>query len=501
MSLLSPFKRILARLVPGGDLTERTFKSGIWAAMMNIADRSLQLVMVAILARMLSPADFGLLGIALLTLTAFRRFTKIGFDEALIQKASANVDTFLNTYWSVEIIRGVVLAGLLLLLAPVVAGFFDEPRATPILRVIAITPVLLGLRNPGIVYFRKNLDFHKQFIYTMSGSVTNFVVALAVAIATQSVWALVFGYVAADAARLVTSYVTHDYRPWPELDFAAARDLFGFGKWMTGSGIVYFIINQGDDAVIGWVLSAASLGLYQVAYQFAKAPATEISQVISGVAYPAYSQLQDDIPALRSAFYRTLQVTTFIAFPAAVGIGTVAPTFVRAVFGVQWLPMVPVMQLVAAYGLFIALGSTYAPVWKALGRPDFMTKIGVARLVLTAVIIIPATQQYGIAGTAAAVLGVYIFPIMPIDVYLVLKSVETSLGRLLRELSYPAVASLLMGIGVLWLQDTLTLGSVLLELVILISVGAAIYGVAVAVLETTLRWGLRQTFRNFVSTI
>jgi PST family polysaccharide transporter/lipopolysaccharide exporter len=499
MSLLSPLRRLLTRLVPGGDLTEKTLKSGIWATITNIVDRGLQLLMVAILARMLSPADFGLLGIALLALTAFKRFSKLGFDEALIQKGSADVDTYLNTYWSIEIIRGAVLAGLLFLAAPFVAAFFGEPRATSILRVIAITPVLLGLRNPGIVYFKKNLDFHKQSIYTLSGSVTNFVVALAVALATQSVWALVFGYVASDAARLLASYLTHEYRPWPELNLDAARDLFGFGKWLTASGIVYFIINQGDDAVIGWVLSAASLGLYQVAYQFAKAPATEISQIISSVAYPAYSQLQDDIPALRSAFYRTLQVTTFIAFPASIGIATIAPTFVRAVFGAQWMPMVPVMQLVAIYGLFIALGSAYSPVWKAIGRPDYMMKVGVFRLVMTAAVIIPATQQFGITGTAAAVLGIYIFPVMPIDVYLVLKSVETSLGRLLKELSYPAVASLIMGGVVLWLQDTLALGSVALELLILISAGAAIYGAAVAVLETQLHWGLRQTFRNFMS--
>ena len=501
MSALSSFRRLLVRLTPGGDLTEQTVKSGIWATITNVLDRGLQLLMIAILARMLTPADFGLLGIALLTLTAFKRFSNIGFDQALIQKASGNVDGYLNTYWSIEILRGLLLAGILVLVAPLVAGFFDEPRATPILRVIALTPLLLGLRNPGIVYFKKNLEFHKQFVYTMSGSVTNFVVALAVALATQSVWALVLGYVASDAARMLASYAVHGYRPWPDFDLEIARDLFGFGKWITGSESVYFLINQGDDAVIGWLLSAASLGLYQVAYQFAKAPATEISQIISSVAFPAYSKLQDDIPALRSAFYRTLQVTMVISFPASVGIATVAPTFVEAVFGTDWLPMVPVMQLVAVYGLLIALGSAYSPVWKALGRPDYMVKLGAFRLVLTAAIIIPATREFGIVGAAAAVLGVYVFPVMPIDVYLVIDSVETSLGRLLREMSYPAVASLLMGGVVLWLQATLSLPWVFLELVVLVGAGGAVYGAAVLLFETQLNWELRETLRNFAGAI
>jgi PST family polysaccharide transporter/lipopolysaccharide exporter len=130
-----------------------------------------------------------------------------------------------------------------------------------------------------------------------------------------------------------------------------------------------------------------------------------------------------------------------------------------------------------------------------------MTKLGVARLVLTAIVIIPATQRFGITGAAAAVTGVYIFPMMPFDVYLVIQSVETSLTRLLRELSYPAVASFLMGGVVFWLQGVLTLEWAILEFLILATVGAVIYGVAVAVLETQLRWGLRDTLGTFMSSI
>lgn len=501
MSLLTSLRRLVVRLVPGGGLAERTAKSGIWAAVTNVADRGLQLLLVVILARLLDPADFGLMGIALLTLTALKRFSKLGFDEALIQKPSTDVDSYLNTYWSMETIRGFVLAGLVVAGAPYVAAFFGEPRAEPILQGIAVTPILLGLKNPGVIYFQKDLDFHKQFAYTMSGSTMNFVVATAFALSTQSVWALVFGYIASDAARLVVSYVIHEYRPRPELDADVARDLFGFGKWMTGSGIVYFIINQGDDAVVGWALTATSLGFYQVAYRFAKAPATELSQIISSVAFPAYSKLQDDIPALRSAFFRTFQVTTLIAFPTAVGIAVVAPTFVEAFFGEEWMPMVPVMQLVAVYGLFIALGSTYSPVWKALGRPDFMMKVGVVRLVLTALAIIPATQQFGIVGTAAVVLGVYVFPILPIDIYLVIKAVETSFGRLLREMSYPAVASLLMGVVVFWAQQTVDVGSALAEFVVLAAVGTVVYALAVLILETRFGWGLRTNVGEFINAV
>lgn len=501
MSLLGRIQQLLRRLTPGGGLAEQTTKSGIWAVSTNVADRALQLLMVIILGRLLSPSDFGLLGIALLTLTACKRFSKLGFNEALIQNSAVDVDSYLNTFWSIEVIRGFLLAGVLFLSAPFVASFFGEPRAEALIQAIAITPVLLGLKNPGIVYFKKDLNFHKQFAYTMSGSVVNFVVAVALAIETQSVWALVIGYIASDAMRLVVSYLTHAHRPRPAFRMDAAREMFGFGKWMTGSGMIFFLINQGDDAVVGWLLTAASLGFYQVAYRFAKAPATEIAQVISSVAFPAYSQLQHDIPQLRAAFYRTLQVTTFMAFPASVGIGVVAPTFVEATLGQEWLPMVPVMQIVALHGLLTAVGATYAPIWKALGRPDLITKLGALRLVATALVIIPATQEFGISGAAGAVVGVYMIPIVPLDLYIVVQSVETSLRRLLVEMAYPAVASLLMGGVVFWLQETLALRSALVELGLLMIVGAGVYAALVVVLETQLQWGLRDTFGSFVNTI
>lgn len=499
--LLRWLKGGIGRLTPGGGLREQTVKSGIWVTAMNVGDRALQLTLLVVLARILEPADFGLMGIALVAIHGLQRFTHLGLDEALIQNRDDDVNDYLDTAWLLNIGRGLLIGGVVFLVAPLIASALGEPRAAPILRVIAVSPLILQLRNPGVVYFKKDLAFEKQFLFTMGGSLANFGVALALALAWGNVWALVAGYMASDLTRTLVSYGLHDYRPWPSFDFGIARELIDYGKWLTGSRILHFFINEGDDAIVAWLLGAASLGLYQIAYRFAMAPARELTQIVSSVMFPAYSKLQDDTAALRDGFLRTVRVTTFLSFPIGVGIAAVAPTFVAAFFGQRWLPMVPAMQIIAINGVLISFTSAFGSVWMALGRPDYLVKVGLIRLPLMLVAIIPATQTFGLAGAAGAVVGIYVFPILPIDIYLVVKCVETTYRELLSEVIYPLVASLVMGAAVWVVQAELSLGAPLLEFAVLVPLGVVVYLAAAAVLDRQFEWGLMRNVRQMIDAV
>lgn len=493
-------RALLKRSIPGGDLESRTIKSGVWLTAMNVSDRALQMVLMVVLARLLAPRDFGLLGIALLTLSALQKFTILGLNAAMIQNKEENVDEYLDTAWSLQVARGVFLASLMFLAAPFIASFFGEPRAADVIRVIALTPLMVGFRNPAVIYFQKDLHFHKQFVFTLSGSVVNFVVAIGYALLVPTVWALVFGFVLADVTRLTASYVMHGYRPRPRFDVPRAKELIDYGKWITGNKIVHFLIGEGDDAVVGWILNATALGYYQMAYQLARTPATEITHVVGRVMFPAYSRLQDDVAALRDAFFRTVQITTFIAFPVGVGILVVTETFVEAILGEQWLPMVTTMQMLALYGVVVSMAATFGPVWKAIGRPDYLAKLGAFRLLLMGAVIVPATSTYGIEGTAAVVVGLYFFPMLPLDIHLVVKSVESSYSRLLREVSYPTAASAVMGVVVYAVGLSFD-GPPLVEFVLMVVTGVLVYVAAVGVLETQFGWGLERNFRSIMQVV
>ena len=490
----------IGRLTPGGGLAEQAVKSTVWVGGLNVVDRVLQLATITVMARLLAPSEFGLFGIALLSLNAVKRFTKLGLDDALIHQKEDNVDGYLNTMWSLEIARGVVIAGVLFLAAPFVAQFFGEPEATGPLRGIALTPVLLGLRNPAIVYFKKNLDFHKEFLYTISGSVTLPVVAIGYALVNADVWALIIGFVAADAVRLPVSYLIHGYRPSPQFERAYADELIGYGKWVTGSSMASFLTSEGDDVVVGWLLSPAALAFYQMSYRFSNAPATEVSQTIGSVTFPMYSKLQDDMEQLRETFYQTLQVVSFVAFPMGFGIAAVAPTFVRAFFGPKWLPMVTTMQLLAAYGLLRALGKQAGAVWKAVGRPDYTTKLPLIRIVLMAIFIYPVTEAYGIEGTALLIVLIGIV-MLPVTGYFLITTIGTTPRRLLRELAYPLAASAIMGLTVVSIREGLALESAIVEFFLLVGAGAIAYGAASAALDTFFDWGIWDSVRTIKGSI
>jgi PST family polysaccharide transporter/lipopolysaccharide exporter len=499
-SLREAVKRLVGRLVPTGSLESRTTKSGLWLGSMNVIDRGLQILMLVFLANLLDPRAFGLMGIALLALGALQQFSNLGIESALVQQDAEDVDQYLDTAWLLQLGRYTIITIALVLGAPLVARVFDEPGATPLLRVFAAVPLLRGLRNPGIVYFMKDLEYHRQFVYRLSGSVAQICVAVGWALLSPTVWALIAALVATDLVRTIMSYVTHPYRPWPSFERDRAAEIVGYGKWLTGSSILGFLATEGDDAIVGAVAGATALGFYQLAYRLSNAPATEISEVISGVMFPTFSKLQNDMDALRSAFLRVLQITAFVSIPAAFGIALVTPSFVRAFLGEQWVPMVRTMQLLAGYGLMRAIGKTFGPVWKAIGRPDYITKLSLVRVCLLAVAIVPATRAWGIEGTALVVTGIYVFPMMPLDVWIMVDSIDISYRQFVDELVYPLVGSVLMAGAVLSIQELLVV-SPAVEFVALVLTGVCSYVLAVGLLVTLFDWGIESNLQSVFHSI
>ncbi|WP_436926257.1 lipopolysaccharide biosynthesis protein [Halosimplex amylolyticum] len=494
-------KALVDRFLPTGSVLQQTVKSGAWLGAMNVVSRMLQIVMIVILANLLDPADFGLLGIALLVLSGLRDFSDLGLNSAVIQRKEENVDGYLNTMWTLQLARGAVLASILLLLAPVVGSFFSEPRATAVVRVLALSPVFMALRNPAIVYFQKDLDFHLEFVYQMSGSITRFAVSLGWALVSPTVWALAAGLIAAEFAKFVVSHLAHPYRPSLSFHRERASELVSYGKWITGNSILYFLNSEGDDVVVGWLLSATALGFYQTAYRLSNAPATEVTQVVSRVMFPAFSTLQDDVEALRSSYYRMLQVTAFVSVPIAFGIAAVADVFVVTFMGEEWTPIITVLKILAGYALLRSIGKTMGPLWKAIGRPDYVTKLSLLRLVVVAIFVVPATNAYGIEGTALVIVGSYVFPTFPLDVHLAVKSIEGSYLRLLKEVAYPVLAGAAMfgAVTVVDQQNPLSAGP--LEFVLLLAVGVVTYVAAVGLLAFQFRWGIEKNIRSLVDAL
>ncbi|WP_348611618.1 lipopolysaccharide biosynthesis protein [Halobaculum rarum] len=473
--------RLVVRLfAPGESLGERVATGGVWLSALTAADRLVRLAMLVVLARLLSPEAFGVVGLGLVAVAVLRKVLRLGLDEALIQDEQADVDAYLDTTWTLTVLRGFALWGIASLAAPAVADTVGEPQLTAVLPVLALSSVVGGFRNPGVIYFRKELAFHRQFTYSVSGTVVQAAVAVSAALAWGTAWALVAGLLAGSAARTVASHLLHPYRPRPGFDPAAARELLGYGKWIFGSGILLLLLNQGDDAIVGWLLGASALGLYGMAFRFSNAPATEVSHVIAKVTFPAFSKVQDDVEELREGFLRTVRAVAYLSFPMAVGVAAVAPVFVQAAFGPKWLPMVETMRVLALWGALRALVAVVGPLFKATDRPHYSTALQASRLVIVAALLYPATVAWGTVGTAAALVASAVIQ-NPIALFIALRTVDASANRLLRSLALPTAGALLMGGTVVAASRTLAPASPFIELAALVTIGVIAYLAVLAV--------------------
>lgn len=385
------------------DLGKRVARSGAWLFGMRLVHQILYLGRLIILARLLAPKDFGLMGIALLTMMTLETFSQTGFEQALIQKKKHTED-YLDTAWTVLVIRGIILFVIILLIAPLVAKFFETSAAKGVVQAIGLAILIQAFTNVGVVYFQKELEFHKQFIYITAGTATDFVVAVTAAILMKSVWALLFGLLAGKSVQLILSYIIHPYRPKISKDFHKARELFGFGKWVLGSTVLAFLITQGDDLLVGKILGATMLGFYQMAYKLSNTPATEITFIINKVTLPAYSKLQEDISKIKEAYLKVLQFVSFLIFPLAFLIFALSPDFTRIFLGEKWMPMVPAMQILVFSGLLRSLVATTTPVFFGVGKPKIDTKWQLVRFFTLAALIYPFIIKKGIIGVSYVVL-------------------------------------------------------------------------------------------------
>ena len=377
---------------------------GFWVFSLRIVQQLFDLTRLVILARILAPDDFGLMGIALLTMATLETFSQTGFQAALIQKKE-DIRSYLDAAWTVLIFRGIMVFAILYFAAPLAASFFDTPQAKSIIQVIGLSVLFQAFTNIGVIYFQKELEFNKEFIYQLAGTLADFIVAISTVLILKNVWALVLGKLAGSAVRCFVSYLIDPYKPRLSSDVAKAKELFGFGKWILGSSILIFLLTQGDDIFVGKLLGATALGFYQMAYKISNLPATEITHMISRVTFPAYAKLQDDIPKLREAYLKVLQITAFLSFPIAWMIFVLAPDFTRIFLGEKWMPMVPAMQALCVFGVTRSIGATMGPILYSMGRPKIQTKLSSIQLLAMAVIIYPLTIQWGILGSSLAVVA------------------------------------------------------------------------------------------------
>jgi PST family polysaccharide transporter/lipopolysaccharide exporter len=387
----------------GEGLRGRVLRGGLWAGLSYFATRALAFTQTVILARLLLPDDFGLMGVGMFAVGAFGVFTQTGVDLALIRRPDvARRD--LDTGWVICVLRGGALFAAAFLSAPLVAQAFGEARAGSVLRALSLLFLIEGFVNIGVVAFRRDLDFRRQTMFEQVSEALTTAVTVGVAFfITRSVWALVAGQVAGALAKLAASYALSPFRPAFRFDREAFRGIAGYGWHVTVTGILLFLLVQGDNAFVGRYLGVAALGVYALAYNLANLPASGVSGVVGRLAFPVYARMQGDPEALREGYLRSVRGVVLLTLPASIVLLTLAPDLVGGLYGEGWVPAIPVVQVLSLFGFLRAFNTAPGQLLQAAGHPGRLKRVMLVQLVLFAAILYPMGRAWGITGVGAAV--------------------------------------------------------------------------------------------------
>lgn len=333
----------------------RTLQGVSMYSVMRYGTKAASLLRLAIVARFLGPGEIGVFGLTLLVLALSEVFTETGINVVLL-KDKTQLDRYLDTAWVVSIVRGVLIAVLLWVVAVPLALFYDAPSLSWYLPIASLIPLARGFLNPALITYQQNLAFGKESLLRTIVQLVDLFGGLLLAVWWQSAIGLVWGVLLGVLFELVASFVLFPQRPNP---FAArwglVKDLYHESKFIISNGILHYLTQNIDDLIVGKLLGATGLGLYQTAYNIAKAVTMDFGEIVQQIFYPVLAREKNNATAL--ATY-TKQANWFVVlFVLATFVPTVIFTrpIVEFVFGVEWLSMVPLIRWLWLAGVAKAL--------------------------------------------------------------------------------------------------------------------------------------------------
>lgn len=370
-----------------------------WVFGITFVGRVVQLAAVAVTTRLLDARDFGLLAVVTAATVLVERITTFGLDGALVQTKEVT-PRMLNVVWSYQFARNMVLGIVTFCLAPLLAAFFREPAATDMIRVAAVGFPIAGIRNVGLVILRREMDFRRLGYCNLIPVIIFSVSSVFLTLAMRSVWALVFSSIVLSISMTIVSYFYQPHRPKFDFSWATVRPLFSFGLCLLGNTMLQSVREQGVVFVLGRVISVETLGFYNRSVAFSVSLFAQVQTIFWRVMFPAMSSLQTEPKLLRSVWLKATWCGFGIGLLIIIAYALGVRTFVQFVLGEYWLPIVPIMQILAVQGFMLAVTSPSEVLFQAVGRPIIGTRIQLLSTVVLAVVIWPSIVWAGASGAA-----------------------------------------------------------------------------------------------------
>lgn len=427
------------------NLKHKTIRALFWSFFESAGLQSVRFVVGIVLARLLFPAQFGLIGMLMIFMAVAQSFLDSGFGAALIQKREATLtDTCSIFYFNIGV--GLAAAGLLCMVAPWIAVFYNQPILTPLTRALSLTIVINSFGLIQNTILTKQVDFKTQAKVSLIASALSGIIGVSMAATGFGVWSLVVQQISSAFFRTVLLWLLNGWRPALIFSLKSLREMFGFGSRLLASGLLNQIFDNIYILVIGKLFSATDLGFFTRAQTLREVPSKTLSEMVGRVTFPVFSTIQDDPARLKKGMKKALTTLVLVNFPMMIGLAVIARPLVLVLLTEKWTESIPYLQLLCLVGLLFPLHVINLNLLQALGRSELFLRLEIIKKILI-VINIAVTVRWGISAMIYGMIGTSIISYY-LNSYYTGVLIGYSIREQLRDLFPYLILAVVMGIAV-----------------------------------------------------
>jgi lipopolysaccharide exporter len=382
--------------------TSKALNGGKWISLATAVSTVFQFVQLAVLARLLSPADFGLVSISNLIINFFGLFASLGFANSIIYKQE-NDRAVLSSLYTLSLGLGVLLSVLVFMGAPLLGMFYNEARLEPVVRLSSVYFVIVGAGQIYLFLLQKELRFRTTAQIDIAGSVVGSGLTIGLALAGFQEMSLIIGMLVTQTVKTVLQVVAgwSLFRPVPGFEMHRIREHLNFGLFNLADGLVGFVQSNADNIMVGRLLGVDMLGYYTVASQLAVFPITKLNPIILQVAYPILARMKDNTADLRRSYLRILDVISYCNLPLLAGLFITADGVVPLAYGPGWEPAVGLIRIFVFVGLFACLAHPLFTLAYTKGKPNLMLYLNIGTMAVKIPLVL-FFARWGVTGIAWA---------------------------------------------------------------------------------------------------
>lgn len=362
-------------------LRGKTLKGMIWSFAENFSLQGIQFIIGVLLARVLSPSDYGMVGMLAIFTAVSQTLINSGFSTALVRK-NDRTQADLSTTFYFNIVVGFVLYFVLFFSGPLIAAFYNTPLLSDLIKVTAISLILNSLCIVQQALFTIKMDFKTQAKISVIGALVTGAGGIAMAYTGFGVWSIVWPGVFGGAVRCILLWIWGKWRPTWEYSWKSFKELFGFGSKLLASGLIDTIYNNIYPIIIGKKFSAADLGQYTRADGYANLPATTVTGVLGRVTFPLLCQIQDDDARLQSTYRQLIKLSAYVVFPIMVGLAALAKPLIIFMITAKWAECVPYLQILCFSLMWYPIHALNLNLLQVKGRSDLFLRLEIIKKIL-----------------------------------------------------------------------------------------------------------------------